>query len=62
MPEKKCSLWALGMARAYPKELLKRSKIWEFVKCAFPEEVEKEGEEKSQKEAPKEEEKIVSEK
>jgi len=40
--KEKCSLWALGMARAYPKELLKKSKIWEYVKCAYPEEEEKE--------------------
>jgi len=39
---RQCSAWALGMARAYPKELLKRSKIWEYVRCAFPEEVEEE--------------------
>jgi len=52
MAEKKeirqCPAWALGMARAYPKELLKKSKIWEYVKCAFPEEPEEVEKEKKE--------------
>jgi len=45
---RQCSAWALGMARAYPKELLEKSRIWQYVKCAY-EEVEEEKKEEAVK-------------